>query len=73
MSQGGLCGDAAYLMCWQDCPLKKPTKFNHNALFHVFIVIGLSLHAMGVYPKDWDSNEDTKGQEDHHAAQGGDV
>jgi hypothetical protein len=68
-----VCGDAAYSTCWQDCPLKDPMKFNHNALFHVFIVIGLLLQALGGYPEDGDSNEDTKRHEDHHAAQGGDV
>uniref|UniRef100_A0A7S3Q8B1 Uncharacterized protein n=1 Tax=Chaetoceros debilis TaxID=122233 RepID=A0A7S3Q8B1_9STRA len=35
----GACGDDGYKACFEDCPLD-PIKFNHNALFHVILLIG---------------------------------
>uniref|UniRef100_A0A6U8U2U2 Chitin synthase export chaperone n=1 Tax=Zooxanthella nutricula TaxID=1333877 RepID=A0A6U8U2U2_9DINO len=43
------CGDAAYRNCFTDCPLPAP-QFNHNALFHTLlalglVVLGVAMHA----------------------------
>lgn len=35
------CGVKGYDVCWQDCPLRHPDVFNHNAIFHVLVFIGL--------------------------------
>merc|ERR1719498_360384 len=34
------CGRAGYDSCWEDCVLPAPD-FNHNALFHVMVAVGL--------------------------------
>mmetsp|Transcript_135915 Transcript_135915/g.202124 ORF Transcript_135915/g.202124 Transcript_135915/m.202124 type:complete len:292 (-) Transcript_135915:119-994(-) len=41
----GTCGDGGYEDCFEDCPLPHPTKFNHNALFHVVHLVGVILLA----------------------------
>ena len=44
------CGDDGYEDCFVDCPL--PANFNHNALFHVLVVVGMLIQMMfGRY--DW--------------------
>lgn len=45
----GLCGDDAYLECFEKCPLPNPMTFNHNALFHVVYMVGLIVQAFGRY------------------------
>ena len=43
------CGLAAYEVCFEDCPLPNPTVFNHNALFHVLMVVSLVVQAIAEY------------------------
>lgn len=38
------CGDRGYEDCFQDCILPDPMTFNHNALFHVLVIVGMLLH-----------------------------
>jgi len=38
------CGDDAYEDCFVECPL--PVNFNHNALFHVLVVVGMLIQMM---------------------------
>lgn len=40
----GKCGDDGYVVCFEECPLD-PIRFNHNALFHVILLIGLVILA----------------------------
>ena len=36
-----LCGDGGYEECFEECPLSDPAIFNHNALFHVMVAVGV--------------------------------
>ena len=38
------CGEDAYQDCFVECPL--PVNFNHNALFHVLVVVGMLVQMM---------------------------
>ena len=38
------CGEDAYEDCFVECPL--PVNFNHNALFHVLVVVGMLIQMM---------------------------
>lgn len=35
------CGDEGYEDCFEECPLDNPTTFNHNALFHAMVAVGM--------------------------------
>jgi hypothetical protein len=37
------CGDGGYRDCFRRCPLPDPSKFNHNALFHVMVLASIVL------------------------------
>jgi high-affinity nickel permease len=42
----GTCGGGGYEDYFEECPLPNPTKFNHNALFHLLHLIGVILLAV---------------------------
>jgi hypothetical protein len=41
------CGDPGYADCWKACILPAPA-FNHNALFHVLVAIGMTILAINM-------------------------
>lgn len=41
------CGSGGYEDCFADCPLPDPTSLNHNAIFHILLICGLWLLAVG--------------------------
>lgn len=43
----GTCGGDGFEDCFVDCPLPNPTIFNHNALFHLFVIVGYMLMTIG--------------------------
>lgn len=43
----GTCGVGGYEDCFANCPLSDPTVFNHNALFHILLLVGVCLLAIG--------------------------
>lgn len=46
----GTCGSPGYQDCFQECPLPtNPAVFNHNAVFHILVAVGLTLQAIGWY------------------------
>jgi hypothetical protein len=42
----GTCGGGGYEDCFEECPLPNPSKFNHNALFHLLHMFGVLLLAV---------------------------
>jgi uncharacterized membrane protein YGL010W len=36
----GVCGNDGYRVCFKDCLLPNPMRFNHNALFHTIFAVG---------------------------------
>ena len=46
----GRCGSKAYEEnCFAHCPLPDPMTFNHNALFHVMVIVALIIQLFGRY------------------------
>jgi len=43
----GSCGSGGYENCFKDCSLPDSTAFNHNAIFHVLMIVGLCLLTIG--------------------------
>lgn len=43
LALNSVCGDDGYEHCFEDCPLPNPESFNHNAIFHISVIIGLTL------------------------------
>lgn len=62
-----VCGPyEGYKNCFRDCPLPTdPLRFNHNALFHAMVAIGLVFQAIGWWwlPVGDDRSSDDKGKQ----------
>ena len=62
-----VCGsNEAYENCFRDCPLSTdPLTFNHNAIFHTLVAIGITVQAIGwwwwpIMDNDNDPDKDEK-------------
>jgi hypothetical protein len=73
----GKCGDGGYEDCFEECPLPNPSKFNHNALFHLLHMFGVLLLAVAedMHPslpaEKGEDNEPEQGQRQKILSEGG--
>jgi hypothetical protein len=46
VSLAGTCGGPGYERCFEDCPLPNAGSFNHNAVFHLFMVASFAAYGI---------------------------
>jgi hypothetical protein len=46
VSLAGTCGGPGYERCFEDCPLPNAGSFNHNAVFHLFLVASFAAYGI---------------------------
>lgn len=76
------CGDSGYDDCFRDCIMRDPMTFNHNALFHLLVILGMILQlfarfvpmeALSSLSSEEPAVEETRQQDDKELIDEGDV